>query len=107
MQTTLRIVRRHELRFAAIVKPNQQPFEIRGEVDKLQTLAAFYRLRVSPGGAVLRQSIGVEKNQSSLVAPHGIGVPTTTIDGEFDDRASVPAAGDDDIEMKMKALLVA
>ena len=87
--------------------PDQQPFEIRGEVDKLQTLAAFDRLRVAPGGAVLRQSVGVEKNQSSLVAPLRIGVPPPAIDGEFDDGTGIPAAGDDDIEMKMKALFVA
>ena len=91
----------------AIVKPNQQPFEIRGEVDKLQTLAAFDRLRVAPCGEILRQSVGVEKNQSSLVAAHRIGVPPPPVDGKFDDGTSVPAAGDDDIEMKMKALFFA
>ena len=107
MQTPLHIVRSHELRFAAIVKPDQQPFEIRGEVDKLQTLAAFDRLRVPPGGAVLRQSVEVEKHQSSLVAPHGIRTPPPAIDSEFDDGTGVPAAGDDNIEMNMKALFIA
>lgn len=101
------MVRRHELRFAAIVKPDQQPFEIRSEVNKLQSLAAFDRLRVAPGGTILRQPVGVEKYQSSLVASHGIRMPPSAIDGEFDDGTGVPATGDDDIEMKMKALFVA
>ena len=73
----------------------------------MQSLAAFDRLRVAPGSAVLRQSVGVEKYQSSLVASHGIRVPPPAIDGEFDDGTGVPAAGNDDIEMKMKALFVA
>ena len=62
LQTPFRNVRRHELRLAAIVKPNQQPFEIRGKVDQLQTLAAFSRLRVTPSGTVPRQSVGIDKN---------------------------------------------
>ena len=95
------------MRFAAIVKPDQQPFEIRGEVDKLQTLAAFDRLRVAPGGAVLRQPVAVEKNQSSPVAPLRLGMSAPAINGEFDDRTGIPAASDNDIEVKKKALLVA
>ena len=107
MQTPLGIVRRHELRLAAVVTPDQQPFEIRGEIEQLQTLAAFDPLRVAPGGAVLHQSVGVDNNQSSLVAPHRIGVPPPALDGEFDDGTGVPAAGDDDIEMNMKVLFIA
>ena len=89
------------------MKPDEQPFEIRGEVDQLQALAAFDRLRVAASGAVLRQSVVVEKNQSSLIAPHRIGVPPPAVDGEFNDGTGVPATGDGDIEMKMKALFVA
>jgi len=106
-QTLLRIVSRRELRFAAVVKPDQHPFEIRGEVSKLQVLAAFDCLRVTPGGAVLCQPIGVEKYQSALVASPGICVPPPAIDGEFDDGTGIPATGDDDIEMEMKTLFVA
>ena len=94
------------MRLAATVKPHQQPFEIRGEVDQLQTLATYDSLRVASGGAVLRKSVVIEKNQCSFVAPHRIGVPTTTVDGEFDDGTGVSAACDDDIEMNMKAMFV-
>ena len=89
------------------MKPDQQPFEIRGEVDQLQTFPAFHRLWVASDSAVLRQTVGVEKNQSSIVAPLRIGMPPPAFDGEFDDGTGVPAASDDDIEMKMKPLLVA
>ena len=61
-QAFLCVTRRHELRLAARMKPDQQPFEIRVKVDQLQTFAAFDRLRVAPGGTVLGQSIGIDKN---------------------------------------------
>ena len=34
-------------------------------------------------------------------------MPPASLDGEFDNGTGVPAAGDHNVEMKMKALLVA
>ena len=100
-QTPLCIIRHSELRLVAIVKPNQKSFEIRGEVDQVQTLATFDRVRVAAGGAVLYKSVGVEKNQGLHIVPHGIDTPASAVDREFYDGAGVPAAGDNDIEMNM------
>ena len=90
-----------------MVKPNQHPFEFRGKVEQLQTLAALDRLRVASSGTVLSQSVRVDQNQGSLVAPFGVGVPPAALDGEFDNGTGIPAAGDDDIEMQVEALFVA
>ena len=48
------LIRPREPRFMAGMKPDQQPFEIRPEVDQLQIRAPCYRLRVAAGGAILR-----------------------------------------------------
>ncbi len=70
-------------------------------------LAPFDRLRAASGGAVLRQSVGVKKNQSSLVTSLGIGAPPAAVNGEFDDGTGVSATSSDDIEVKMTPLFVA
>ena len=89
------------------MKPDQQPFELRGEVDQLQMLAAFDHLRVASGGAVSCQSVSVKKNQSSLVTSLGIGTSPATVNGEFDDGTGVSATSGNDIEVKMTLLFVA
>ena len=88
------------------MKPHQQSFEIRIKENQLQALATYDSLGVASGGAVMRKPVDVEKNQSSLVAPPGIGVPPTAVDREFHDGTGVSTTGDDDIQVNMKALLV-
>ena len=56
-------------------------------------------------GTFSQSSVGVEKDQRSLVLPLGICVSLPAVDGEFDDRTGVSTAGDSHIEMNMKALL--
>lgn len=70
-------------------------------------LAALDRLRVASGGAVLRQSVGVEKNQSHLFTPLGMSASPAAVTGEFDDGTGVSATSGDDIEVKMTLLFVA
>lgn len=69
-------------------------------------LAAFDRLRVATGGAVLRKSVGVKKNQSSLVTPLGMSPSPAAVNGEFDDGTGVSATSGDDIKVKMTLLFV-
>ena len=72
----------------------------------MQALATYDSLRVASGGAVVCEPVGIEKNQGSLVTPHGIGVPPTAVNREFHDGTGVSATGDDDIQVNMKALSV-
>ena len=67
-------------------------------------------LRPSPGRARRRGPAPVGRHreyQSSLVGLHRIGVPPPVVDGEFDNETGVPAVGNDNIVVKMKALFVA
>ena len=58
-QAPSRIVRRHEFRFPARMKAEQQSLEIGPEKNKLQTLAALNRIWVAAGGAILLESIRI------------------------------------------------
>ena len=88
------------------MKPQQKPLEIRGEEDQLQTLATYHPIRVASRGPILLKSVSVEKYQSAFVAPHGIGMPPTAINREFDYGTGVSATRDDDIEMHMTAMFI-
>ena len=88
------------------MKPDQKSFEIRGEVDQAQVLAAIDRLRIASGNTVLRQSVGIKKHQSPLVMPLGMGAPPATVNGKLDDGAGVSATGDVSIEVNVEILFV-
>ena len=98
---------RHEPGLVAIVKPDQQPFEIGDEVDQLQPFSTFDGLLVAPAGTVLHQSISIQKHQRSLVASLGVDMSSPAFDRKLDDGTGVPAAGNGDIEMKMNVPIVA
>ena len=107
MQPPFRILRRHELRLAAGMEAEQQPFEVRGEVNQPQVAPTRDRLGISAGGAITCESVGVEKDEGSPIPYTGLVMSSSTVDGEFDDPAGVSTTGNDDIEMKMETLFVA
>ena len=90
----------------ASVKPQQQPFEIWGEEDQLQKLATYDPVRVASRGTILSKSVGIEKYQSSFVAPHRIDVTPTAVDRKFNYGTGISAPRNDYIEMDMKALFI-
>ena len=106
-QAPFRTLRRYEPPFLAAMKADQQAFQVRPEIDQLQIAAAPDGFRVAAFGAVLDEPVGVEKNQRSLVRNLGFVTPPAPVDGVFDDPSAIASAGDDDIEMKMQAPVVA
>lgn len=89
------------------MEAEQQPFEVRGKVHQPQVAPTRHRLGIAAGGPVMREPVGVEKNKGSPIAQAGFIMSSPTVDREFDDLAGVSSTGNDDIEMKMKTLLVA
>ena len=107
MQPPFRILRRHELRLAAGMEAEQQPFEVRGEVNQPQVAPTRDRLGIAAGGAITCESVGVEKDEGSPIAHTGFVMSSPTFDRVLDDPAGVSSTGNDDIEMKVETLFVA
>ena len=73
----------------------------------MQTVTAFNRVWVAAIGPIPREPVGIQKNQRRYVGPSRFEVSSSLVDGVLDNRPGVPAAGDDDIEMKMEAMFLA
>ena len=89
------------------MEAEQQPFEVRGEVDQSQIAPTRDRLGIATGGAVLHEPVDVKKDEGSPIAYAGFVASPSLVHGVLDDPAGVSSTRDDDIEMKMEALLVA
>ena len=89
------------------MEAEQQPFEVRREVHEPQVAPTRNRLGIAAGGAVLQQPVGVEKDEGTIVPHAGLVVPSSLLNCVLDHPAGISSSGNDDIEMKVEALLVA
>ena len=89
------------------MKSDQQPFEVRSEVNKPQVPAIRDPLWIAAGGAVLSDPVSIEQNKSPLVPFTGNVSASPLADGVFDYPSGISTAGHDDIKMKMESLVFA